>query len=260
MEFENKKYLSFMHKLADVAGKILLKNFKSKKISKALKINNIRNELVTNVDLLIEKNVRKLIQKKFPTHNILGEEGGFDNKNSPYTWIIDPIDGTNAYITGIPLFGFMLSLKYKNNFVLGIVDQPVVKERYWNSIDGSYLNGKKIFTSSVNNLSKSIITCTDPNMFVNFSSLNKSIFSKVNFVRWGTDVIGYMRCAEGLVDAVIERNIKIWDVAAVEPILTKAGGILTTWDGKTIGENDTVCASSNAVLHKILLKKLQKFL
>ena len=93
-----------------------------------------------------------------------------------------------------------------------------------------------------------------------FSSLNKSLFSKANFVRWGTDVIGYMRCAEGLVDAVIERNIKIWDVAAVEPILTKAGGILTTWDGKTIGENDTVCASSNEVLHKILLKKLQKFL
>ena len=72
--------------------------------------------------------------------------------------------------------------------------------------------------------------------------------------------MGYMRCAEGLVDAVIERNIKIWDVAAVEPILRNAGGILTTWDGKDIGENDTVCASSNKVLHKILLKKLQKFL
>ncbi|MEC8100298.1 MAG: inositol monophosphatase family protein, partial [Pseudomonadota bacterium] len=78
MNFENKKYLSFMHQLADIAGEILLKNFKSKKISKALKKNNIRNELVTNVDLLIEKNVRKLIKKKFPTHNILGEEGGFD--------------------------------------------------------------------------------------------------------------------------------------------------------------------------------------
>ena len=66
MNFENKKYLSFMHQLADIAGEILLKNFKSKKISKALKKNNIRNELVTNVDLLIEKNVRKLIQKKIP--------------------------------------------------------------------------------------------------------------------------------------------------------------------------------------------------
>ena len=260
MNFENKKYLSFMHQLADVAGKILIKNFKSKKITKKLKKNDVRNELVTNVDLLIEKKIRKLIQKEFPTHNILGEEGGFDNKESPYTWIIDPIDGTNAYITGIPLFGFMLSLKYENNFILGIVDQPIIKERYWNNLDSSYLNGKKIFTTSVNSLSNSIITCTDPNMFKNFSSLNKNLFSKVNFVRWGTDVIGYMRCAEGLVDAVIERNIKIWDVAAVEPILTKAGGILTTWDGKTIGENDTVCASSNEVLHKILLKKLQKFL
>ena len=79
-------------------------------------------------------------------------------------------------------------------------------------------------------------------------------------MRWGTDVMGYLRCAEGLIDAVIERDINIWDVAAIEPIIRNAGGILTTWDGKDIGSNDTVCATNNKTLHKILLKKLQKFL
>ena len=260
MILENKKYLSFSHQLADTAGKILIKNYKSKNISKALKSKGVRNELVTNIDIMIEKKIRKLINSKFPTHNILGEEKGLTNKQSYFTWIIDPIDGTNAYITGVPLFGFMISLKYKNHFILGLVDQPILKERYWNNINGSYLNGKRISTSNVKKLSDTIITCTDPNMFKNFSDLNKNLFKKASFIRWGTDVIGYLRCAEGLVDAVIERNIKIWDIAAVEPIISKAGGIITTWDGKSIGSNDTVCASSNSVLHNILLKKLQKFL
>ena len=124
----------------------------------------------------------------------------------------------------------------------------------------AYLNGKKISTSTVKKLSDTVITCTDPNMFKNFSDINNNLFKKVSFIRWGTDVMGYLRCAEGLVDAVIERNIKIWDIAAVEPIISKAGGVITTWDGKEIGNNDTVCASSNRALHKILLKKLQKFL
>ena len=123
--------------------------------------------------------------------------------------IIDPIDGTNAFITGVPLFGFMVSLKHFDNFVLGLVDQPILKERYWNSLNGSYMNGKKIFTSNTNKLTETIIASTDKNMFKNFSDLNKNIFKNVIFVRWGTDT-GYLRCAEGLVDAVIERNIKIW--------------------------------------------------
>ena len=180
MILENKKYLSFSHQLADTAGKILIKNYKSKKISKAIKSKGMRNELVTNIDLMIEKKIRKLINSKFPTHNILGEESGFTNKQSYFTWIIDPIDGTNAYITGVPLFGFMISLKYKNHFILGLVDQPILKERYWNNMSESYLNGKKISTSNVNKLSDTIITCTDPNMFKNFSDINNNLFKKVS--------------------------------------------------------------------------------
>ena len=260
MNFKNKKYLSFSHHLADTAAKVLIKNYKSKKISKILKSNDFRNEIVTNIDIEVEKIIRKKINAQFPGHNILGEEGGLTNNESPFTWIIDPIDGTNAFITGIPLFGFLISLKYKNKFVLGLVDQPILNERYWSSLNNSYLNGKKISSSKITKLSETVIASTDPNMFENFFNLNKHLFKKVKFVRWGTDVIGYLRCAEGLVDAVIERNIKIWDVAAVVPIIKKAGGIITTWDGKPIGANDTVCASSNRTLHKILLKKLQKFL
>ena len=88
MIFENKKYLSFSHDLADLAGKILIKNYKSKKIIKIMKTNSIRNELVTNVDVMIEKKIRKHITSKFPSHNILGEEDGLTDKKSSFTWIM----------------------------------------------------------------------------------------------------------------------------------------------------------------------------
>ena len=122
MILENKKYLSFAHYLADEAGKILFKHYKSKKLKKTFKNSNKRKELVTNIDIKIENIVRKAIFSKFPSHNILGEEKGFTNKGSDFTWIIDPIDGTKAFASGIPLFGFMVSLKYKDDIILGLVD------------------------------------------------------------------------------------------------------------------------------------------
>ena len=97
-------------------------------------------------------------------------------------------------------------------------------------------------------------------MYKNFPDLNKSLFKKVSFVRWGTDVIGYMRCAEGIIDGVIERNIKLWDIAAIEPILKSAGGIISTWDGKKIGTNDTICAAGNKKIHSVLVNTLQKYI
>ena len=97
-------------------------------------------------------------------------------------------------------------------------------------------------------------------MFKNFSKINQGIFKKFNYVRWGTDVMGYLRCAEGIIDAIIERDIKIWDLAAVVPIIKNAGGFISTWEGKAIGTNDTVCAACNETIHKILLKNLQNYL
>ncbi len=260
MILENKKYLSFAHHLADIAGKILVKNYKSQNLKKSTKNTTIRKELVTNIDVKVENTVRDQIYSKFPSHNILGEEKGFTNKGGEFTWIVDPIDGTKAFASSLPLFGFMISLKYQNRIILGLVDQPILKERYWNTSNSSFLNRKKINTSKITNLSEASLACTDPNMFSNFNDLNKNLFKKFNYVRWGTDVMGYLRCAEGHIDAVIERDIKIWDIAAVEPIIRNAGGIITTWDGKNIGENDTVCASNNVTIHKTLLKNLQKFI
>ena len=260
MDLENKKYLSFAHLAADTASKVLIQFYKSKNIRKAHKNRGIKKELVTNIDVRIEKNTIRLIKQYFPYHNVLGEESGFTGGKSDFTWIIDPIDGTKAFASGIPFFGFMISLKYKDEIILGLVDQPILRERYWNYNNFAFLNNKKIKTSNIRKISDASLVCTEPNMFSNYSELHKHLFKKFNLVRWGTDVMGYMRCAEGIVDAVIERNIKLWDVAAVEPIIKMAGGEITTWNGDRVGSNDTVCASNNKYLHQKLLKNLQKFI
>ncbi len=253
-------YLSFAHFLSDIANKDLLKSYKTRNIFRSRKLIKRKYEPVTNVDLKIETKIRRLINEYYPEHNVFGEEFKNKNKNSNYSWIIDPIDGTKAFTSGIPVFGFLISLQYKRKNILGLVDLPVLKERFWNNGNYSYLNGKIIKTKMCKKMSQAIVASTDPNMFKNFNKINKEVFQDFEFMRWGTDVTGYLRCAEGFIDAVIERNINIWDVAPIEPIINSAGGIISTWDGKPIGTNDTVCASGDKRLHSKLLKSLQKFI
>ena len=253
-------YLSFAHYVTDKATDTLIKNYKSKYLLSSKKKVASSYELVTQIDSKIENAVRKLIIKRFPDHNILGEELGKINSQSDFTWIIDPIDGTKAFASGIPVFTFLLSLKYKSNYLFGIVDQPLLKERYWNYNNKSYLNKKLIKTRKCKSFSAASIAITEPQMFSDYNKINKNILRKFNFVRWGTDALGYMRCAEGIIDGVIERNIKIWDIAAIEPIIKNAGGIISTWDGKKIGSNDTVCASGDKKLHELMVNSLQNYI
>ncbi|MAH89231.1 MAG: inositol monophosphatase [Pelagibacterales bacterium] len=251
-------FLSLANYIADTIAIELLKYYKLKN-TKLLK-KKVEHQIVTDLDYKIEEIARKLIKSVYPDHNIIGEELKSINKKSNFTWIIDPIDGTKAFVSGIPVFTFLLSLKYKNNYVLGLVDQPILKERYWNLDNKAYLNGTQIKVSKYKSLPNSIIAITDPLMFNNYDLLNKKIFNKLNFIRWGTDALGYMRCAEGIIDGVIERNIKVWDIAAIIPILEASGGVITTWDNKTPGTNDTILACNNIKLHKILVNTLQKYI
>ncbi len=251
-------YLSLANYVADTVSIEIKKNYKQRNILISKK--KSPNQVVINLDYKIEKIARKLIKSKFPQHNIIGEEFKKIDRNSDFTWIIDPIDGTKAFISGIPVFTFLLSLKHRDDYLLGIVDQPILNERFWNDDKKAYLNNKEIKVKKFTTLSDSIVAITDPMMFKNYSLLNKLLFKKLNFIRWGTDALGYMRCAEGIIDAVIERDIKLWDIAAIIPIIKASGGIITTWDNKIPGSNDTILACNNKKLHKILVNTLQNYL
>jgi len=259
MNKKNKNFISFAHYLADEAREIINEGYKKKKKINEKKVKD-KTDVFTQSDLKLERKIKSLIKLNYPSHNIVGEETGKINKKSLYTWIIDPIDGTKAFISGIPVFSFLLSLNYKNKYLLGLADFPVLNERYWNDEKDAFLNDCKISTNHKKKISSCIMACTDPNMFKNFEEINNKILKKFKVIRWGTDALGYMKCAEGIIDVVIERDIKIWDIAAVSPIIEAAGGCISTWDGKPIGTNDTVCVSSNKQLQKQLVKKLQNFI
>lgn len=143
-------YLSLANYVADTVSIEIKKKYKQRNISISKK--KSPNQVVIPLDYKIEKIARKLIKSKFPEHNIIGEELEKIDKNSDFTWIIDPIDGTKAFISGIPVFTFLLSLKYRNEFVLGLVDQPILNERFWNDDQKAYLNKKEIKVKKIYNI------------------------------------------------------------------------------------------------------------
>jgi len=197
------------------------------------------NSPVTIADKEIENLIRNGIKKHFPEHNILGEEEGYNYNGSDYTWVIDPIDGTKTFAAGIPTFGIMLGLAYKEKPILGIVDQPISKER-WIGIDGkpTTLNGEIIRTRACNDISEAVFSTTDPYFF---EGKEKNIFNNIKnsalYSIYGKDCYAYMLLATGYIDIVLENGLKPHDFCALVPIIKGAGGVITDWNGREITLN-----------------------
>tara|TARA_Y100000992_G_C21244741_1_gene482668 strand:- start:369 stop:1184 length:816 start_codon:yes stop_codon:yes gene_type:complete len=245
------KFVEFSNLLADEARKISLFYFKKK-----IKVRNkIKNgfDPVSIADLKIQKKLNKLLSKNFPNHSILGEEESFIKK-SQYEWCIDPIDGTKSYIQGIPLWGTLISLSKNNKIILGLADIPALNERYLGYSNLSYkiINNKKtkLKVRNTKQLSKSILNTTSPYIFA--SKRDQKSFEKLSMktksTRLGGDCYSYCLLADGLVDIIVESDLKSWDIRALEPIIINAGGVLRTWDNKKIFNGGKVIACNNKEL------------
>ena len=208
--------------------------------------NNKRPQIVTKSDINSEKIMRKLINKDFPTHGIIGEELGSENENAEFVWVLDPIDGTKAFVAGLPVFGSMIGLMHNKNAILGLIDQPITKDRIWGGIQGSFLNKKQIKTRKYEAIENTICAVTDPAMFINE---DKTIYDKVSdnvlYIRHGTDCWGYAMCAAGSIDLVIEKDLELWDIAAASAIIEGAGGVVSSWDKKEAASDRSVIAAGN---------------
>ena len=253
----------------------LLKNFPGKlnlfynKNSKfSLKINNkSKNEKfydpVTNMDKNFEKFIRNIIVKEFPENSIVGEEFLEKYSNSNYKWFIDPIDGTKAFMVGAPTWSNLIGLTYKNQPVLGLANFPDLNKFYINDQKKSYLinkNKKILKTSKENNLKKcKIIGHLHDVLFLKKNKKKlKKIISSVSYFGAATfDALNFCLLAEGKVDAVIETNLKPFDIVPLIPIIEKAGGIVSTWNNKKAIEGGNILASSNKKLHNKILKILK---
>ena len=226
------EYVSLANDLVDAAGEITTKYFRTK-----LEIDD-KNDAspVTIADKNAEAAMRALVRDRFPTHAIFGEEHGIElgaDGEQEWTWVFDPIDGTKSFITGKPLWGTLVALLHDGKPVLGILDQPVLRER-WQGVDGepSTLNGETIKTRRCGELKNAYMYATTPLMFEGENEARYlRVAEKVKVPMYGCDCYAYGLLAAGHCDVVVEADLKPYDYMALVPIVLGAGGTFTDWNG-----------------------------
>ncbi len=257
----SQEIISFANHLADLSAEIIKKYFRLP--NGEMQKND--ETPVTKADREIEKIIRAEIEKKFPTHGIIGEEFGVKNPDAEFVWILDPIDGTSSFIIGRPLFGTLIALTHRGKSVLGIMNQPITGER-WIGIEGegAWLNGVKIKTRNCRKISDAVMCASssfhfrgeDKKILKKISGLTK--YQKLGGIIYGGDCYSYASLASGFVDIVIDTGLQVYDYAALLPIMKMAGGIVTGWDGSELGleSNVRLIACGNRELHERVLEVL----
>ena len=257
---ELEPYLQFMHKLADASDLITLKYFRANSaVENKVKLGF---DPVTEADRESEKVIRDLITREFPDHGIIGEEYGAINETAEFVWVIDPIDGTRSYVSGIPAWGTLIGLRHNDRAVAGLMSQPFTKERFFGEKAGSFLlyegMQKSLKTRNCVTIGEAVLLNTTPALF---DKKERPIFDKiekqVRLIRYGTDCYGYAMLASGHADLVIESNMKIHDIFALIPIIEGAGGIITDWQGNSASNGGQILACGDKRLHEALIIELQ---
>ena len=246
--------INFANHLADLSQVIANKYFRipNGEISKE------DDSPVTKADREIEETIRREIEENFSDHGIIGEEYGDKNTEADFVWIVDPIDGTSSFIVGRPIFGTLIALTYKGKSILGIMNQPITRER-WVGIDGygSTFNGDRIKTRDCFEISEAVMCASssyhfqgeDEKILKKISALTK--YQKIGGIIYGGDCYSYASLASGFVDIVIDPGLKVYDYAALVPIIEMAGGVITDWEGNDLELKSgvRVIAAANKELH-----------
>jgi len=257
---QHKIYASFLGTLAKE-----LKKFYYSKLNKTFKISNKLKgkgyDPVTTSDKAFEKFIRLKIKKKFPSHQIVGEEYGLTKTTSDFTWVIDPIDGTRSYVIGNPTWSNLISLNYKGQPVVGLANFPILKKYYLNTSNKqSYVFqlGKKRKISASKNIPFNKIKLAGA-FYGSLSNKQKSKIPKVRKLMQFpvSDALSYAHFCEGKIDVIIQCKNKIWDIHPLIPIIKASGGIVTTWDNKNAIQAGRILVSSNKLIHNKMLKLLK---
>ena len=261
--FKSSDYKAYSKFIESLAKK--LTKFYYSKLNKPFKVSNKLKgrgyDPVTSADKAFEKFIRKEIKKKFPNHQVIGEEFGFKKTKSKYSWIIDPIDGTRSFVIGNPTWSNLISLNFEGKPIIGLANYPVLRKYYFNVSDKiAYVvdQGKKRKIKvnkkvSFKNLKMSAA-------FHGMLSLNqqKKIPKILKLMQFPcADALSYSHLAEGKVDVVIQCGNKIWDIHPLIPIIEAAGCIVSTWKNTNAVKGGNIVASANTGIQNKILKILK---
>ncbi len=214
---------------------------------------------VTEADRGAEQAMRAVLAARFPGHGILGEEYGLERPESRWRWVLDPIDGTRAFITGRPVFGTLVALLDNERPVVGLIDQPVTGER-WIGAAGRTTRFSGPFGGAVGcracpTLSQAELSCTSPQMFGDDLARWQALSDAAGRTSFGGDCYAYGLLALGMIDVIAEADLKIWDWAALQPVIEGAGGRLTDWQGRPMrpdGDGRALAIGDPALLDEVV--------
>ena len=261
---EIEDYRKFAERLADVAREQTLPRFRAgvDVFNKA----GIWYDPVTDADREAERAQRRMIKAAFPDHGILGEEFGLENEAASLRWVLDPVDGTRAFVCGTPSWVTLIALEENQRPFLGVIDQGFMDERWIGDSDGTvYCRGgetRACKTSDVTDLTKARISTTDPRRTGYFTAKEVDAFDRVadkaRLARFSLDAYAYALLAMGELDLVIESGLKHHDYAALAPVVEGAGGVITNWRGKEFDADDRgrTLAAATPELHAAAMELL----
>lgn len=244
------EYRAFLDDLADIARGEILPRFRVD-----LEVDDKHGpgrgfDPVTAADREAERAMRALIAQRYPDHGVIGEEFGITPSESGFSFILDPVDGTRAFIAGLPLWGALIGLAYHGEPLLGVLDQGYLDERFVGFPGGAVLKsrGKEqpLRVRPRQDLRDAVLATTDPTLFTpaEFGGF-AMVRDTARLTRYGCDCYAYGMIAAGGIDLVVESGLRVWDVAALIPIVCGAGGAFTNWRGGPAAQGGQVIAASD---------------
>jgi myo-inositol-1(or 4)-monophosphatase len=253
-------FTAFIGRLATASGETILPFFRT-----SLGIDNKSTshdfDPVTEADRAAEAVMRRLIKGNFPQHGIVGEEFGNEREDAEYVWVLDPIDGTKSFIAGFPIWGTLIGLLHRGTPVFGMMHQPYIGERFSGDSGSARYQGpsgeRKLTVRRCASLKEATSFTTSPRLM---NSADRAAFNRVEaevrLTRYGGDCYSYCMLAAGHLDLVVETELKPYDIAALIPIITGAGGVVTTWEGKPAQNGGRIIAAGDPRVHEAAMKLL----
>ncbi|MGE4371871.1 MAG: histidinol-phosphatase [Xanthobacter sp.] len=251
----------FVHTLAAQSGQVILPYFRT-----AMRMDDKGGaygfDPVTEADRAAEKVLRDMIGAAFPDHGIIGEEFDALAGHSDYVWVLDPIDGTKSFVSGMPAWGTLIGLLKAGAPLYGMMHQPFIGESFYGDSTKAHYRGpagaRALQTRACARLEDAVLFTTSPRLM---NEADRVIFStvedQVRLSRYGGDCYAYCMLAAGQVDLVIETELKLHDIAALIPIIEGAGGVITTWEGESPAKGGRIVAAGSRAVHEQALKMLK---
>ena len=250
-------YRPFLIELARESGDFIRPHYRSPGVAVETKADQ---SPVTIADRGAEELMRTRIAKKFPAHGIIGEEFGSERADAEFVWVLDPIDGTKAFVTGLPLWGTLIALLHRGQPVLGCIHQPILDQLVIGDGATTELNGARVRCRATTRIEEATLLTSDPLTAAKYQNgaAYDALQKRAKLVRTWGDCYGYLLLATGWADLCLDPIMNPWDIAALVPIVRGSGGVITDWQGGAAYPAQSTIACTTAGLHAQVVAALNK--